>query len=210
MCNERNIYRPPYKGIAYGVVAFVTLQATYECHCIYPSCVFLFVAEHINKRFPSNCLLIWAVIVSICFLKLFVYMCQVSCSNTAVACVDSAQWRLPPRSTTSCSAVSSSAPCTFLIQHLWVVSWLASPETWMRVGLICLDWEPFPQESSQSLKSPLLTRYTAEFFAWGSSFLLFTSTVSLLDMLIFGLLIWLVFFLLSIESLPPLCENKTN
>lgn len=199
MCKEKNIYRPPYKCIAYGEVAFVTLQATYECLCIYPSCVFLFEAEHNDKRFPSNCLFIWAVIVSICFLKLFVYMCQVSCSNTTVACVDSAQWRLPPRSTTSCSAVSSSAPCTFLMQHLWVVSWLASPETWMRVRLD-LSWlGTFPPREFSVTEVPLLTSYTAEVFAWGSGFLLFTSTVSLLDMLIFitfCYFIWLVFFLL--------------
>lgn len=139
LCKEKNVYRALCKCIAYGEVAFVALQAAYECHCIYPLCVFLFEAEHVDRRFPSNCLFIRAVILSICFLKLFVYMCQVSCSNTAVACVDSAQWWLPPRSTTSCSAVSSSAPCTFLIQHLWVVSWLASPETWMRVRLD-LSW----------------------------------------------------------------------
>ncbi len=125
--------------VAYGEVAFVALQAAYECHCIHPLCVCVFEAEHIDGLFPSNCLFIQAVILSVCFLKLFVYMCQVSCSNTAVVCVDSAPWRLPLHSTTSCSAGSSSAPCTFLIQHLWVVSWPASPGTWMKVRLD-LSW----------------------------------------------------------------------
>lgn len=99
----------------------------------------MFVFKHIDRRFPSNCLFIQTVIPPICFLKLFVYTCQISCSNAAVPCVDSAQWRLPRRSMTGCFAVSCSAQCVFLIQHLWVVSWLVSPETWMRVRLD-LSW----------------------------------------------------------------------
>lgn len=133
----------------------------YKWNCIYSFCGFM--SEHINRWFPSNCVFIQAKIVSICFFKLFVYHCQVSCSNTAVVCVDSAQLRLPPRSTTSCSAGSSSAPCTFLIQHLWVVSWPASPETWMRVRLdLSWRWLSPPQESTQSVKSPWLTRCSAK------------------------------------------------
>lgn len=155
----KNNYPQLCTCLAYGEVAFVTLKTTYDCHWIYPLCVFVFEAEHIDRWFPSNCLFIQALIPSVCFLKLFVYTCQVSCSNTAVVCVDSARWRLPPRSTTSCSTGSSSAPCTFLIQHLWAVSWPASPGTWMRVRLD-LSWLGTfpPQESSQSVKSPCLTR----------------------------------------------------
>lgn len=87
----KNNYPPLCTCLAYGEVAFVTLQATYERHCIYPLCVVVFEAEHIDRRFPSNCwsarLFIRAAILSVCFLKLFVYTCQVSCSNTAVVCV---------------------------------------------------------------------------------------------------------------------------
>lgn len=68
--------------------------------------------------------------------KLLVDLCQ---GHTAVVCVDSVRWRLPPRSTTSSSADSSSAPCTSLTQHRWVGSWPASPGTWMRVRLD-LSW----------------------------------------------------------------------
>lgn len=99
----------------------------------------MFVFKHIDRRFPSNCLFIQTVIPTICFLKLFVYTCQISCSNAAVPCVDSAQWRLPQCSMTGCFAVYCSAQCGFLIQHLWVVSWLVFPETWMRVRLD-LSW----------------------------------------------------------------------
>lgn len=121
---------------------------------VFIHCVFLCV--RLSWRFPSSCLFIQATVPSICFLKLFVYTCQVSCSNAAVACVDSAQWRLPLCSTTSCSDVSSSAPCAFLIQHLWVVSWLASPETWTRVRLD-LSWLGTlpPREFSVSEVTPL-------------------------------------------------------
>lgn len=127
-------------------------------------CVLLCEAEHIDWRFPSNCLFIQATVPSICFLKLFVYTCQVSCSNAAVACVDSAQWRLPLCSTTSCSDVSSSAPCAFLIQHLWVVSWLASPETWTRVSLD-LSWLGTlpPREFSVSEVTPFDKVYCRAF-----------------------------------------------
>lgn len=99
----------------------------------------MLVFKHIDRRFPSNCLLIQTVIPPIWFLKLFVYTCQILCSNAAVLRVDSAQWRLPRCSMTGCFAVSCSAQCVFLIQHLWVVSWLVSPETWMRVRLD-LSW----------------------------------------------------------------------
>lgn len=130
-----------YTCIAYADVAVVSLLPTIEalwCMC----CMFVF--KHIDRRFPSNCLFIQMVIPTICFLKLFVYTCQISCSNAAVPCVDSAQWRLPQRSMTGCFAVSCSVQCVFLIQHLWVVSWLVSPETWMRVRLD-LSWrETFP------------------------------------------------------------------
>lgn len=112
---------------------------------------FVFVAERIDRRFHSNHLFIRAVILSVCFLKTFVSMCQVSRSNTAVVCVDSARWRLPRCSTISCSAGSSSAPCTFLIQRLWVGSWPASPETWMRVRLdLSWLWTFPPRELSVS------------------------------------------------------------
>lgn len=197
LCKEENIYRALYTCTAYGEVAFVTLQATYECHCIYLLCVFLFEAEHVDRRFPSNCLFMQAVILSICFLKLFVYTCRVSCSNTAVACVDSALWRLPLCSTTSSSAVSSSAPCTFLIQHLWVVSWLASPETWMRVRLD-LSWlGTFPPREFSVSEVTLVDKVYCRVFClrvWLSVFH-FTSVASL-DILICGLLFlddWICF-----------------
>lgn len=85
-------------------------------------------------------------------------MCQISCSNAAVPCVDSAQWRLPQHSMTGCFAVFCSVQCIFLIQHLWVVSWLVSPETWMRVRLD-LSWRGTfpPWKTFHSVKSPLLT-----------------------------------------------------
>lgn len=125
---------------------------------------------------------------SICFLKLFVNTCQVSCSNAAVSCVDSAQWRLPLCSTTSCSDVSSSAPCAFLIQHLWVVSWLASPETWTRVRLD-LSWLGTlpPREFSVSEVTPLDKVYCRAFSlrAWLS---VIPFTESSLQILVCGLL----------------------
>lgn len=143
----------------------------------------MLVFKHIDRRFPSNCLLIQTVIPPICFLKLFVYTCQILCSNAAVPCVDSAQWRLPQCSMTGCFSVSCSAQCVFLTQHLWVASWLVSPETWMRVRLD-LSWRGTfpPQKTFQSVKSPLLTRCTVEFMAWGSGFLLFTSLLFLFDL----------------------------
>lgn len=97
-----------------------------------------------TEVFPSDSLLIQASILSVCFLKCFVSMCQVSCTSAALVCVFSARWGLPLCSTTSCLAGSCSAPCTFLIQRLWVVFWPASPETWMRVrvDLSCLSTLP--------------------------------------------------------------------
>lgn len=126
-----------YICAAYVEVAFVSLLPSVEAElCLWTA---RFVFKRIDRRFPSNCLLIPTVIPPICFLKLFVYTCQITCENAAVPCVDSAQWRLPLRSMISCFIVSCSALCVFLIQHLWVVSWLASPETWMKVSLD-LSW----------------------------------------------------------------------
>lgn len=126
-----------YACAAYVEVAVVSLLPTIEAMWYLLAACFVF--KHIDRWLPSNCLFIRTVIPTICFLKLFVYMCRISCKNAAVPCVDSAQWRLPRCSMTSCFAVSCSALCGFLIQHLWAVSWLASPETWMRVRLD-LSW----------------------------------------------------------------------
>lgn len=130
-------------------------------------------------------------------------MCQVSCSNAAVVCVDSARWRLPPRSTTSCSSASSSAPCTFLIQHLWVVFWPASPGTWMRVRLdLSWLWTPPPihKRALSQWSHPgwpgVVPRHSViwhEVFSQAIGCLLSTSSVSLLD--ICGLLcLWMIGF----------------
>lgn len=130
-----------YMCAAYVEVAFVSLLPTIEAVLyLWTAC---FVFKHIDRRFPSSCLFIPTVIPPICFLRLFVYTCQITCENAAVPCVDSAQWRLPRRSMISCFTVSCSALCVFLIQHLWVVSWLASPETWMRVRLDLSWWGTF-------------------------------------------------------------------
>lgn len=75
-----------YTCIAYVEVAVVSLLPTIEALWC---CMFVF--KHIDRRLPSNCLFIQTVIPPICFLKLFVYTCQISCSNAAVPCVDSAQ-----------------------------------------------------------------------------------------------------------------------
>lgn len=180
------------------------MSATVFIRCVF----FLFEAEHVDRRFPSNCLFIQAVILSICFLKLFLYTCQVSCSNTAVACVDSALWRLPPCSTTSCSAVSSSAPCTFLIQHLWVVFWLASPETWMRVRLD-LSWlGTFPPREFSVSEVTLVDKVYCWVFClrvW-LSVIHFTSVFAWhfdLWVTFFG---WLDLFLLFLYLQSPLCH----
>lgn len=170
-----------YTCIVYVKVAVVSLLPTIAAlWCLCAACLYV---KHIDRWFPSICLFIQTVIPPICFLKLFVYTCQISCSNAAVPCVDSARWRLPRCSMTGCFAVSCSAQCVFLIQHLWVVSWLVSPETWMRVRLD-LSWRGTfpPWKTFQSVKSPLLTRVTVEFIAWGSGFLLFTSLLSLFDL----------------------------
>lgn len=49
--------------------------------------------------------------------------------------VSSAPWRQRRRSMTASSTDSSSAQCTFLTPHLWVESWPASQETWMKVRM---------------------------------------------------------------------------
>lgn len=147
-------------------------------------------------------------------------MCQVSCSNTAVVCVDSARWRLPPHSTTSCSAGSSSAPCAFLIQHLWVASWPASPGTWMRVRLD-LSWlGTFPPKRALIQWSHpgwqgVVPRHSV---VSHGVFFLPEVVAFCYDMLICGFLFfwvgvgWLVVFqsVHHILSLPLFCENHSG
>ena len=132
-------------------------------HCIYPLCVFVFEAERrIDRRFPPDCLFIQALILSVCFLKLFVYMCQVSCSNTLLfvltvhgeGCLRAPRQAVPQAPPQPHALfwynTSGSYPDPLLQRHGW--GW----------GLICLDWEPLPQEGFQSVKSPWMTRCSAE------------------------------------------------
>lgn len=123
----------------HSICSIYNTQATYVFHCIYPWCDLRFKTVSTSRQFHSNCLFIQAMNVSIWFLKLLFTRVRSRVQAQHVVCVDSARWRLPPCSTTSCSAGSSIALCTFLIQHLWVVSWPASLGTWTRVSLD-LSW----------------------------------------------------------------------
>lgn len=193
LLKEENISRALYTCTAYGEVAFVTLQATYECHCIYPLCVFsIWGWQTISFQlsvYPSRD----------SFHMLFKVVClHVSGLMFKHACC--LCWQ--------CTVKAASVLHDKLFRRL-----LLSPMHFFDTTPLGRILTRFSRDMDEgkawfvltgnlspkrvlSVKSPWLTRCTAEFFAWGCGFLLSISLVSSLDILICGLLFlddWICF-----------------
>lgn len=74
-----------------SICSIFNTYATYVFHCIYPSCALRFKTESADRQFPSNCLFIQAMIVSICFLKLLFTFAKSHVQAQHAVCVDSSR-----------------------------------------------------------------------------------------------------------------------
>lgn len=206
--------------VAYGEVAFVTLQATCECHWIYPLCVFMFETKHIDKWFPSNCLFISSCDSFHMLLKIVCWhvsglMFKHGCClrwQCTVKAASTLHDKLFRRLLLSPMRFFDTTPLGRILTRF--SRDMDEGEAWF-----VLTWNVSPKEGSHSVKSPWLTRCSAKAqcgFTW--SFFLPEVVAFCYDMLICGFLFfwvgvgWLVVFqsVDYILSLPLFCENHSG